>query len=548
MPHTFPQLAHKLDKLRIELSVCPDNIDHFSQRCSRLFQRELQGLLERVLTRLDRPGQRCRISSPLVVNLGALPAVAFERAFCQRLEVRLEQLLRPLLSTADIEPIECQSTHSQSENYQRFEQALLQGKGPLSEPLDDWLQAQWLRDPKSSLGALASLCLNGDGAQRLYRSLTPSTLKKLCEAWMPWVSVDGKCDQATLLLSVLGYFQQHPQLIMPAAEFKGAFSLRTLDQKQRLRLLFKQATSMHGSHSQTMKQWLQALWRDVGVQTAVLAPLSDVQGKRLITWMGQPEIKVTGEPRPAAMPQLAVIPEGQLTDHTVNRSALGHLEPFMPEYGEDKAHRETLEGQLTDHTVNRSALGHLEPFMPEYGEDKAHRETLEGKVLKVNAAGLCLLWPFFPSLFRHLGFIQDDGFVTATAQHQAASCLQMLSHMVQDQTEPADAIPMLLSGLTHQEQQPGIEVGSATNKKLLKWLAALPDLLPSTWQRLSPVDIQQWFLQRPGWLAYEQGETVIYIEPEPFDVLLNEWPWPTNMIALPWFERPIKVKWTAPSA
>ena len=476
------------------------------------------------------------------MNLGALPAFAFETTFCQRLEVRLERVLRPLLSIADIEPIECQSTHSQSENYQRFEQALLQGKGPLSEPLDDWLQAQWLRDPKSSLGALASLCLNGDGAQRLYRSLTPSTLKKLCEAWMPWVSVDGRCDQATLLLSVLGYFQQHPQLIMPAAEFKGAFSLRTLDQKQRLRLLFKQVTSMHGSHSQTMKQWLQALWRDVGVQTAVLAPLSDAQGKRLITWMGQPEIKVTGEPRPA------VIPEGQLTDHTVNRSALGHLEPFMPEYGEDKAHRETLEGQLTDHTVNRSALGHLEPFMPEYGEDKAHRETLEGKVLKVNAAGLCLLWPFFPSLFRHLGFIQDDGFVTATAQHQAASCLQMLSQIVQDQTEPADAIPMLLSGLTHQEQQPGIEVGSATNKKLLKWLAALPDLLPSTWQRLSPVDIQQWFLQRPGWLAYEQGETVIYIEPEPFDVLLNEWPWPTNMIALPWFERPIKVKWTAPSA
>ncbi|MPY24377.1 contractile injection system tape measure protein [Shewanella sp. YLB-07] len=537
MPHTFPQLAHKLDTLRIELSVCPDHVDLFSHRCSRLFQRELQGLIERVLTRLDIPGQRCRISSPLVVNLGALPAVAFERAFCQRLEIRLEQLLRPLLSTAHIEPVGCQTTRSLSDNYLLFEQVLLQGKGPLSEPLDEWLQVQWLRDPESSLVTLARLCLNGASAQRLYRSLTPSTLTTLCEAWMPCVSMDEKCYQETLLLSALGYFQQHPQLAMPHAELEWPFSLRTLHQKQLLTLLFKEVSSLHASPSQTMKQWLQVLWRDVRIQTAVLTPLSDAQGKRLITWLGQPAIKVTGEQKLCAF--------------EVKAPALAPLDSFHFERAQRPAATSNLavmaEDLLTDNAVSCPTFGQREPFIHECAEDKAQRQNPEGKVLKVNSAGLCLLWPFLPSLFRHLGFIQRHAFVTEAAQYQAASCLQRLSHIVQAQEQPPEAIPMLLCGLTHKEQQPGIHVESATNEKLLKWFSALPGLLPSTWQRLSPVDIQQWFLQRPGWLAYEQGDTVIYIEPEPFDVLLNEWPWPTNMIVLPWFERPIKVKWGTPS-
>ncbi|WP_157888848.1 contractile injection system tape measure protein [Enterobacter roggenkampii] len=164
---------------------------------------------------------------------------------------------------------------------------------------------------------------------------------------------------------------------------------------------------------------------------------------------------------------------------------------------------------------------------------------------QINDAGLVLLWPFMPELFRQLGLLKNKRFINTYAQHQAALCLDWLSR---GESEPLKlpTVSRRLCGLSGRDINEDIDLEEELRQKLSVWLADIPRAMPAKWQKLSSGDLRQWFLQRPGWCSPDPEHTTIYVQPAVFDVLFNDWSWPTELVALPWLERPLTIRWSQP--
>lgn len=162
----------------------------------------------------------------------------------------------------------------------------------------------------------------------------------------------------------------------------------------------------------------------------------------------------------------------------------------------------------------------------------------------LDCAGMVLLWPMLPGVFRHLKLLDGKRFASLKVQRRAAGCLVWLA--LRQTAPPAEAtFCQLLCGLPLEEEITSEDMpDDVTCEQLQQWLTDLPALLPPTWQKLSAEDIRQWFLLRPGWISSEPGQNRLRVKPEAFDVLLNAWSWPVNVVPLPWFEKPLTVSWS----
>ncbi|PQQ23910.1 contractile injection system tape measure protein [Photorhabdus hindustanensis] len=178
--------------------------------------------------------------------------------------------------------------------------------------------------------------------------------------------------------------------------------------------------------------------------------------------------------------------------------------------------------------------------------NKTHSEyvLLPKQILpyQVNNAGILVLWPMLPSLFNQFGLLEEQKFIHRQAPFSAVNFLNYLIwENGKIQTE-LNILNNVLCGLMVNEP---IELALVEPEKQLiidQWLDAIINQLPG-WKRLTRNDARQLFLQRPGKLLISDQEINITVEPQPFDMLLTDWPWPLNIAKLPWLDRPLKIDW-----
>jgi hypothetical protein len=84
----------------------------------------------------------------------------------------------------------------------------------------------------------------------------------------------------------------------------------------------------------------------------------------------------------------------------------------------------------------------------------------------------------------------------------------------------------------------------AAAEQLQQWLVMLAKQLPA-WRTLGIQDIRALFLQRPGRLEFAEGAVTLTVQPESFDILLRDWPWPLDTLMLPWLEQPLSIQWSS---
>lgn len=83
-----------------------------------------------------------------------------------------------------------------------------------------------------------------------------------------------------------------------------------------------------------------------------------------------------------------------------------------------------------------------------------------------------------------------------------------------------------------------------TEQKILigEWLERIREQLPA-WKRMGPEDIRTLFLQRSGEMLWLEAGVIIHVNPEIYDALINDWPWPMNMACFNWLQQPLTIRW-----
>ncbi|WP_289993351.1 contractile injection system tape measure protein [Photorhabdus laumondii] len=161
---------------------------------------------------------------------------------------------------------------------------------------------------------------------------------------------------------------------------------------------------------------------------------------------------------------------------------------------------------------------------------------------QVNNAGILMLWPMLPALFNQLGLLEGKKFIHRQAQYHAVNFLDYLIWGTDETPAERKKLNNILCGLMINENTESISVEPEKQLITTQWLDTIITQLPG-WKKLSCNDVRQLFLQRPGELLVNEQEIKITIQPQPFDALLADWPWPLNIAKLPWLDRSLLIDW-----
>ncbi|ASS49016.1 MAG: hypothetical protein A3D31_05210 [Candidatus Fluviicola riflensis] len=168
----------------------------------------------------------------------------------------------------------------------------------------------------------------------------------------------------------------------------------------------------------------------------------------------------------------------------------------------------------------------------------------ESEKLYVRNAGMVLLWPFLERYFEKNGLLTESKFINKHTQEQACWLLQQLVMGPQHELfEPHIPLNKVMVGL--QPEAPVHAPELITNEQQLlmnELLSAVIEHVPA-WKNLSVENLRKAYLQREGALSARDGQWLLQVKRETYDILLDKLPWPIQLIRLPWLEHLLVVEW-----
>lgn len=167
----------------------------------------------------------------------------------------------------------------------------------------------------------------------------------------------------------------------------------------------------------------------------------------------------------------------------------------------------------------------------------------ETDIIRVENAGIILIWPFLTVYFERLGMMEGGNFKDSERQNRALYLLQYLTYAAIDFPEYALPLNKVLSGVP--VVHPVIPLASLTSEEIAM-SESLLDGFKANWPKMegsSPVAVQESFLQREGLLSRVENGYNLKVERRGIDILMQEIPWNLSLIKLPWMEKPLQVEW-----
>ena len=171
-------------------------------------------------------------------------------------------------------------------------------------------------------------------------------------------------------------------------------------------------------------------------------------------------------------------------------------------------------------------------------------EVTESEVeIYIANAGLVLISPYLPQLFRMLDLTLESKFKDERAAERAIHLLQFAANESCDSPEFLLPLNKLLCGVaTGVPIVRGIEPLPKEKEAIEGMLSAII----RNWAIIGNTSVQglrQSFLQRGGLLQLQGENWRLKVEQKGMDVLLDRLPWSFSIIKYPWMPRPIHVEW-----
>lgn len=178
------------------------------------------------------------------------------------------------------------------------------------------------------------------------------------------------------------------------------------------------------------------------------------------------------------------------------------------------------------------------------------KETIMEKIL-INNAGLVILSPFFPRLFKMLGYVDDKGreFKDDDCKVRAIFVMQYLIYGKQREYSETDlCFNKLLVNRANDKPLPRACSLLENEIKVADELVASVKKMWKVMEHTSDEGVRQSFFQRNATLSEEEaydGHTswIVLVEERAYDVLLDRLPWSYGLIKFSWMDYMIQVKW-----
>lgn len=172
--------------------------------------------------------------------------------------------------------------------------------------------------------------------------------------------------------------------------------------------------------------------------------------------------------------------------------------------------------------------------------DKPENEAIR---LDIENAGLVLLAPYCPVLFRHLGYLTDKDFKDLDCRIRAAFLLQYMLYERCEFQESELSLNKLLTGCVMEQAFPKRVELTGEEKK---WCGDMLKGAMGNWDKMRNTSSQGFrdsFLIRKGILQETGDFWQLGVEERGYDILLDSLPWNYSPIKFPWMEKPIYVNW-----
>lgn len=168
----------------------------------------------------------------------------------------------------------------------------------------------------------------------------------------------------------------------------------------------------------------------------------------------------------------------------------------------------------------------------------------ESDSISVFNAGVVILQPFLPALFKNLGYTEDGIFTGSPARERAVCAIHYMATGLAEFPEHELLISKLLTGWPVHE--PINRFLNFTDYEIEECESLLSDAL-SHWGALkntSADGLRKNFLQREGILKHSEFGWSLHIERQAHDLLLDQLPWSFSIIKFKWMDEVLSIRWS----
>jgi len=164
-------------------------------------------------------------------------------------------------------------------------------------------------------------------------------------------------------------------------------------------------------------------------------------------------------------------------------------------------------------------------------------------VIAIDNAGLVILHRFLLPLFENLNWCKGIVWRTDECRNKAVLATQFLVTGKQEYDTTALALNKMICGVP--ADQP-IDTAILLSKKEMNECRELLVVVISYWKNFNNCGIetlQEHYLQRAGKILERNGQTELWLEKRPIDMLLENIPWSVHLIKTPWMPVLLHCHW-----
>jgi hypothetical protein len=174
----------------------------------------------------------------------------------------------------------------------------------------------------------------------------------------------------------------------------------------------------------------------------------------------------------------------------------------------------------------------------DHSDHRDHPDAEEG--IFIDNAGLVLLHPFLPRLFKGLGWAVGD------ALTEPERALHMLHYLASGEAPAPEYLLPLPKILCNLPLTRPVDAAPALRRADEEEAIAMLKAVVDHWSALrnTSVDsLRATFLQRAGKMRRHEDGWRLQVEAQTVDILLNQLPWGISMVRLPWMASMLTVEW-----